>query len=360
MTYNTHEIDEFALPLPITSAARRKAQEFASQQPTPEKAEQVRLNTLAVHVVNDYLQLIGFPTDLSKSDIWQPLLRLSADVADVFVTGIGRLECRPLQKHRESCYIPPEVLSDRIGYVVVQIDESFLEATVLGFSKTVTSEELPLNQLQPIEDLIDHLHQPQVIEETATEAETEPITYTTNTTKVNLSQWLGNIFETGWQAIETLLNQGEPELTIAFRSAESAVLDSELNLREPELETAFRSAESTVFDSEISAPGGIKRAKLIDLGMQLAGYTVALIVELTPQSHNRRHILLQVHPTGNQIYLPPLLQLTVLDEFGLVFLEAQARSADNYIQLQFSGLPGEQFSVKVALGEASITEDFVI
>jgi hypothetical protein len=41
-------------------------------------------------------------------------------------------------------------------------------------------------------------------------------------------------------------------------------------------------------------------------------------------------------------------------------MEAQARSADNYIQLQFSGMPGEHFSVKVALGDASIIEDFVI
>ena len=60
MTYHTNEIDEFALPLPITCAARREAQEFANQQPTAQKAEQVRLNTLAVHAVNDYLQLMGF------------------------------------------------------------------------------------------------------------------------------------------------------------------------------------------------------------------------------------------------------------------------------------------------------------
>lgn len=329
MTYNTNEIDEFALPLPITCAARREAQEFANQQPTAQKAEQVRLNTLAVHAVNDYLQLMGVPTDISLGDSWQPTARLCANVADLEITEIGRLECRPVQMHQQSCYIPPEVWSDRIGYVVVQIDESSLEATVLGFTQTAAREELPLSQLQPIEDLIDRLHQPQTFQATVTEP---PADYT----KVDLSQWINNIFDTGWQTLETLFNSAEPELSFAFRSADSAVLDEEL--------------------SDTS----IKRAKLIDLGMQLVGNSVALIVELTPQSHNRRHVLLQVHPTGNQIYLPPLLQLTVLDEFGLVFLEAQARSADNYIQLQFNGLPGEQFSVKVALGDASIMEDFMI
>ncbi|HEY9845691.1 MAG TPA: DUF1822 family protein, partial [Candidatus Caenarcaniphilales bacterium] len=59
-------------------------------------------------------------------------------------------------------------------------------------------------------------------------------------------------------------------------------------------------------------------------------------------------------------YLPPSLQLVVLDESGASFLEAQARSADNYIQLQFSGTAGERFSVQVTLGEVSTTEDFVI
>ncbi|NET55604.1 MAG: DUF1822 family protein [Symploca sp. SIO2E6] len=33
---------------------------------------------------------------------------------------------------------------------------------------------------------------------------------------------------------------------------------------------------------------------------------------------------------------------------------------DVYIQLKLNGKPGEQFSVRVALGEASIMEDFVI
>jgi len=343
MTDNTNEIENFALPLPITQAAHTTAQQFASQQPTQQKAEQVRLNTLAVCVVNDYLQMMGIPTNLSESDSWNPVVRLCADVADLAVTGLGRLECRPVRRQQETCYIPPEVWSDRIGYIVVEIDESFREATVLGFAQTVTSpnsilgqgealatDALPINQLQPIEDLIERLNQP-----------TPPLVELTSAvverTKVNLSQWLVNVFETGWQSVETLLNPLEPDLAFRFRSA----------------------ASSSLTDQEVP-DAGISRAKLIDLGMQIAGYFVALVVEVRPESEQRSSILLQVHPTGNQTYLPPLLQLIVLDEFGLIFLEAQARSADNYIQLEFSGLPGEQFSVKVALGDASIMEDFVV
>jgi hypothetical protein len=214
-----------------------------------------------------------------------------------------------------------------VGYIVVEIDELSLEATVLGFTQTVTSEELPIRQLQAIDDLIDVLNpldEPQQIPTVAR-------------TRVNLNQWLTNVFEQGWQTVESLFAPTEPEFAFNFRSAPDSVMD-----------------ELAVSDE------GISRAKLIDLGMQLAGYPVALVVKLQPESERKTHILLQLHPTGGQIYLPPFLQLTVLDESGLIFLEAQARSADNYIQLQFSGLPGEPFSVKVALGDASVTEDFVV
>jgi hypothetical protein len=320
MTHPTHELDNLSLSLPITQRALRTAQQFANEQPTPQKAEQVRFNTLAVCVVNDYLQMMGIPTNLEASDSWNPVLRLCANVADLEVTGVGRVECRPHLNSQPNCYIPPEVWLDRVGYVVVEIDELSLEATLLGFTQKVAREELAMTQLQPIEDLIDCLVAPQP-----------------QRAKINLSQWLLNTFERGWETVEMLLTPAESDLAFSFRSAPDSVM------AEPELSNEF-----------------ISRAKLIDLGMQLAGYPVALVVELQPESDRKTHILLQVHPIGEQLYLPPLLQLTVLDESGLIFLEAQARNADNYIQLQFSGVPGEQFSVKVSLGDASVIEDFVL
>jgi hypothetical protein len=271
--------------------------------------------------------MIGIPTNLEASDSWNPVLRLCADVADLEVTGIGRLECRPHRSVQSSCYVPPEVWLERVSYIAVEIDELSLEATVLGFTETVTDEELPIRQLKPIDDLIDVLNPLD---------EPKPIPALAKI-PVKLNQWLTNIFEQGWETVESLLAPTEPEFAFNFRSLRDSVMD-----------------EPTVSDE------GIRRAKLIDLGMQLAGYPVALVVKLQPESEHKTHILLQLHPTGGQIYLPPFLQLTVLDESGLIFLEAQARSADNYIQLQFSGLPGEPFSVKVALGDASVTEDFVV
>lgn len=332
MTHNMHDVEDYALPLPITQTAQSTAQQFAREQPTPQKAEQVRLNTLAVYAVNDYLQMMGISTNLRGSDSWNPVVRLCADVADLDIPGVGRIECRPVQGNQPTCYIPPEVWSDRIGYLVVEIDDSIQEAKVLGFTQ-MASEELPLNQLQPPEDILDHLQPSSPPSLPAVPADMERV-------RVNLSQWLSNavetVVETSWQSLESLqalFNPPAAELAFRFRRP----------VAEPEL-----------------APNAVRRARLLDLGTQLADdHPVALVVELYPESDEKRAVLLQVHPLM-QRHLPPLLELTVLDETGLVFLEAQARNADDYIQLEFTGLPGELFSVRVALGDALSREDFVL
>jgi Protein of unknown function (DUF1822) len=333
MTYSTQNVEEFALPLPITQQARHTAQQFARYHPTPQKADQVRLNTLAVAVVNDYLQLMGIETDLSASDSWSPVMQLYADVADLQIRGAGRLECRPIHgsgSPDQRCAIPPDVWEDRIGYVVVDINESLQEATLLGFVAHAAVEELAIGQLQSPETLLDHLDR-------ILHPLTQRVAEAAEQTLVNLSQWFQNVFETGWQAADSLLNSGG--LTPAF---------------------GFRGATRSSLEPTARQEPAIRRAKLIDLGIQIANYPVALVVELNPNPNQTVEVCLQVHPTQAQPYLPPELKLVVLDQSGNRFLEAQSREADNYIQLIFSGNPGERFSIQVALGEASVTEDFVI
>src|SRR6478672_10226529 len=109
MIYSTQEIEDYSLPLPITQTAYNTAQRFSLQQPNPQKAEQVHLNTLAVYAVNDYLQLMGIPTEVTAGDSWNPVMRLCTDVADLEVTGKGRLECRPVKISESTCHVPLEV-----------------------------------------------------------------------------------------------------------------------------------------------------------------------------------------------------------------------------------------------------------
>lgn len=322
MINTTYKLDDSAITLPISRAARTTALQFASQQPTAEKAQQVQMNTLAVSVVNDYLQMMEIPTDLRASDSWNSVMRLTANVADLQIPSIGRLECRPVHLRDQVCFVPPETWEERVGYVVVQIDESLQEAKILGFIKNATTEALPLNQLQPPEALIDRLGE---------------LRNSIFDNLVNLSQWFSNQCQAGWQTVESLLISLEARPAYAFRSPVT-------------IEETLHNQPQTV----------TRRAKLIDLGIKIAGQPVMLVVEISPEANQQTSIRLQLHSTGNQIYLPTGVQLTVLDELGMVFLEAQARSADNYIQLQFKGEIQEQFSVQVSLDGTSITEYFVI
>ena len=50
--------------------------------------------------------------------------------------------------------------------------------------------------------------------------------------------------------------------------------------------------------------------------------------------------------------------LKVIESSGSVFMQAQARSQDNFIQLQFSGQPKERFKVQIILGDIELTEQF--
>jgi len=319
MSNSTYQLDDFTLTLPISQTARITARQFANEQPNSRKAEQVWLNTLAVWVVNDYLQMMDIPTNLAASDSWNPIMRLCEDVADLEVPSVGRLECRPVHQHQQTCSIPAETWEERVGYLVVQFDESFQEAKLLGFVPNVATETLPLRQLQPLEAFIDHI----------AKLQQSPL--------VNLSQWFAGIFETGWQSVESLWNLPEFIPVYAFRSTETL-----------ELNTSNRAESIT------------KRAKLIDLGIQILNHPVMLIVEISPEKDRQTSIHLQLHATGSQIYLPPGVHLTVLDSSGAVFLEAQSRKSDNYIQLQFRGEPTEEFSVRVGLNGVSITEHFRI
>ncbi|MDF5726918.1 MAG: DUF1822 family protein [Rhizonema sp. PD38] len=104
----------------------------------------------------------------------------------------------------------------------------------------------------------------------------------------------------------------------------------------------------------------IKAKRVLDLGIQLADYPVALMVAILRKPGNSFSVLLRVYPMGNQRYLPLGLQLAGLYENGEPFLEVKARKQDDYIQLKFSAEFGEQFSVRVALENAIIIENFLI
>jgi hypothetical protein len=389
--------------LSIPESAQRIALGFAQQQPTREKAKQVYRNTLAVLAVKHCLDLLEIPTDLAASESWNPFSRMAANVADLQITGLGRLECRPVSPDEQCCSVPPEVWENRIGCVVVQFDPSYREATLLGFAaiairSTVPkgiAQSLPLNQLQPLEELfiqLDLLSAPSW-EGSGMQRSLH-----------HLSQWFNAMTDTresGWQAVETLL--GLPQPAFAFRSFHNLVLDTPEQIQQlveqlyasqrfaqprsdafplppdadfkaalvhliqttTDEETRWKAAEILWAIDPSNPMSGMRR--VLDLGLLLVRQPLALMVSIlqpsvgaAPGSDSDLSILVRVYPMAEQGYLPTGLQLAILDGDGSLGLETQSRERDNYIQLKLKGKFGEQFSIRLCLEDDVITEYFVI
>jgi len=308
---NNTEVDS-VLTIPIAPAAQRSAQTLSQQQTDPKKVKQVYLNALAVHAVDFYFQCLEIDTDLAASGIWNPVVQKFMDVADLDVKDIGKLECRWVAPGEDFVSIPTEVRSDRIGYIAVEMTESLQEVKLLGFVPQTQQEKIAVSELKSLDQLLEYLD------------ELKP---------VNLSDWLQNVFDTGWHTVQTL-----------FES-------------KPELQFAFRSLQALESSPSVTGNRPIKRGKLLSLGR--GKEQVALFVELMTTDAPDIDISVEVYPTNGQKNLPNDLQLMVLDDQGETLMQAKANKTENLL-FELSGEPGEHFTVKLALGDFSVTENFLI
>jgi len=319
-------IEDSLLLLPISTKSQQLARSLAAQHSIPSLEKRVMQNTLAVLVVHDYCEMLGIATNLEASDCWNPVVQICADVADLEIEGVGKLECRSLLAGESICHIPAEVWADRLGYVVVQFEQNWRSASLLGFVPQVTTESLAIECLEPIENLLVAIKDQRT--STLPNKVHSPVL-------TSLSNWLQNLFESGWQELETLLSGTQPQL--AWRT---------------------RQLSSYIFN-DLSNQNEVRRGKLLDFGFQLSSSVLALLITISPIDQTEINIRLTIHSIAD-MFLPEFLKLVVIDDSGNIFLTAEARSIDNYIQLQFSGSIGEQFSVQVSLGEFSLVENFII
>jgi hypothetical protein len=309
--------ESLTFTVPLSLESHTLAEKFCRKHSNPDKGRQVYLNTLAVAAVRFYLHCIGWETDWKTCHSYNLLMQGLMDVADLKVRDLGKLECRPVLFSSQTVCIPPEVCVDRIGYIAVQLDESFKTATILGFVKTVSNNgEIFLRELEPLADFISYLHQIQQCQAIKPH--------------VNLSRWFDNLFENTWMALEEIF----------------------VNINEKKF--ALRTISSLRENS-------VARAKLIDLGLQIGNQSLVLLVAIAPLSEQKVEILVQIHPKDEKTYLPANLKLNLISESGEMVQDVVSRSNDNYIQLKrFRGYPGEKFNIQISNGELIITETFVI
>ncbi|NJR62016.1 MAG: DUF1822 family protein [Cyanobacteria bacterium CRU_2_1] len=310
-------IEPLKFVVPIVSSMRRQAEQFRQFHPQPAIAERAFLNSLAVFAAQYYLDCMGFETDLTGSDSCNPVMQALLDTADLPITALGKLECRPVQVSDRHCRIPPDVQRDRLGYLVVQIDVPHREATLLGFCQTAPDGILSLEDLQPLDALLAALHQPV----------TQPAAATLT---VHLSQWVQGRFAAGWQHLEERLTP--KTLSLAFRSGTMTAIKRAHPLR-------------------LATPGTECHVDGI--------FVVVLQPETSPEAFQNMRLQLQVHAVEE--FLSPGLLLKVIDETGSTFVQTIAGATDRLIQTPlFQGRSGERFRAVVALNQDSVAIDFVI
>jgi len=298
----------------LTPEAHQYAGKFAAEQATPEKGKEVYLNTLAVVAVQTYLKWINIQTAIHQSDCWNPDSRAMFNVADLVLPNIGKLECCPILPGEKEFYLPPEVTENRVGYLAVQFEEDLNQVQLLGFVSgrkiDKFQESISLTEIDSLDTLIDEIDWCQKF--------------------VNLRQWFAGIFQAEWQLSELL---------------------PVTNMR-----------SSTIATSESEVPT-ISCGKIINWGSGATQRSTVLVVKVTTKFEEEEEgidICVRLYPIDETLYLPPGLQVKILDESGNSAMEAETREKDDWIQLEFGCKIQEQFTIEISLGEQVIRENFVV
>ncbi|MEM9803856.1 MAG: DUF1822 family protein [Cyanobacteria bacterium P01_D01_bin.56] len=297
------EYEEQIFTLPLSFEAHSVADKYWRRQDIPERAKQVYVTELAVYAVDKMLQHSGIDTDWSASHSSDSLFLQFANVGDLVVTGVGKLECCPVLPGNESFEISSEAWEDRVGYVAVKLDQSLKQAKILGFV-SAPAKVIDINQLSPLNELFPYLA-------------------SFNQSEVNLIDWIRGTFDQSWKTVEEVLSSEQ---------------------HNEQYEFAFRKS------SEIS------RGKIIDLGMQLGREPVALVVAVSSTPESNLDIWVRVCPI-KKTYLTSGVKLIFTDDSNNIF-EVESRETDIYIQDEYEVEPGEQFSITVSLDNVSITTEF--
>ena len=308
---NQPTLNQKPISILLDNNAHRYAQQFATEQVNPIKGKQVYLNTLAVYSVHTYLRCLNINSNIANSDCWQSGLRAMFDVADINLPN-GKLECLWLLPGEEVINIPLEAREERLGYIVVQLEEQLKQVEILGFISgnqiKFDTETVNIAQLQSLETLFNAM---------------SPTSYAIAIKQqTNLNQWLDSIFSNDWQPVETIL---AGRITRSLATANPA----------------------------------ITRGKTIEWQVNSLQQEIILVLKIMPQSNSTIDLCLQLYPGQADRDLPPGLSVSILDAGDRLCMSARAKKSDDWMQLEFSCHPGEKFKVEMNLAGVSVVEHFL-
>jgi hypothetical protein len=99
--------------------------------------------------------------------------------------------------------------------------------------------------------------------------------------------------------------------------------------------------------------GSVRRGKEIELG----GTKVVLVAQITPVSKEEARVSIDVYPSAEDNYLPLGLEVAIVDETDAIIWAKKVETNKDSLQIELSIEPEELLSVRIALGEVSVTKD---
>ncbi len=291
-------------------------------------AKRTYINILAVCAVEQFIQRLGFKTDWTLSESHDLISHQLADSADLYVEGIGRLECRPVLPNEYSLKVPPETWCDRAGYIAVKLNQDLEQATILGFLPTVNAESIPLEKLGSTTDLFKLLESAQRRSNqhpTQHQSVNANIAAQGDPPVIHIQQWLQQQISVGWEFVDTMMGS---LITLEQSFSSLATL-------------SYRNHTSSDHDQYLDITC---QRKQVSLGQQV----VWLTLKVASLSANQFRFELSVHPLENLSHLPNGLVLKLLNEAGTSVMQAQALDATPFLAFSnFTGETGESFSAEL-------------
>ncbi|MBL1208301.1 DUF1822 family protein, partial [Geminocystis sp. GBBB08] len=409
------------LNLPLTKNDRSIAEKIANQfNDFPQKKPRILENILAVCAVKRYLEFLDIATDIKKSYSFNLIYQLIENVADLYLSDIGRLECRPVKAGEDFCYIPAETWYDRIGYVAVELSPDYSSAKLLGFVEEVTVEKLPLQKLNPFDDLLDTIayielvkqQEEQSIVSTVEVLKNEPKNLDLLTPTLTIAQkikdWKKESLKSGgWLTFEEVFGNSQLDYAYEITTKSTTNIEGVLKLIET-IETTdnekYRqeaisllgewgknSQEAIAILTQIiqttendntrweagSSLAKIapdhhfvvsrivsKSAQLLNIGLNAEGESIALCISLLPteDEKSRIRVWLQLRTQSMSVKLPPNLKLSIISETNEIIKEISSRAdiigsgIDDSIEMRFLFVPGQNFQVQVTLEDKIIIQ----
>jgi len=379
--------------IPLTTQDRQWVQRLAVQSGCQgERLRRLIPNLLAIKAVAHWLDIYGIPYDWSSSYSAQPLLHSWEEVADLYLSGLGRLECRGIAPEQQAIQFSPESWSDRLGYMVVEINPDLTAGRLLGCVEQVSAAPLAREMLQPPDFVFSLVAQAEL--QRAQSPVTTTIENGLRTAASVIQQWLTIAQQQAWQMAEFYLLEPSfspvrsantvERIIDKLHSASSEAARQRLiitlgELVKPEDTASVVRELSQIIDqtgdedTRWLAAGTLARIeprhpqaahrlqKTIGAELNLGDIALNLLIALMPGPDQTINGSIELKTANQQQTLPPGTRLTLLSAEN-EFIDEIAVTGDqtlgkNLLKIGLTIDPGTNFRIRVTVGGESITED---